>query len=181
VVRPENQLPALERRPSAPVERLLERASRYAEAALAPATRRACERDFRNVAARCAAHGQRPLPAGPAAVGAFLAGEVEREFRPGMIARRAAAIAWFTAATTSPARATPRPCGRPWRDVRGLGIRVIGGAGALALFLTVKPTAYSLRIVRVSVLTTERSRPQRRATRVVWQAAHQRGALHHPT
>src|SRR5215211_1326541 len=98
-----------------------------------------------------------------------------------MIARRAAAIAWFTAATTSPARATPRPCGRPWRDVRGLGIRVVGGAGALALFLTVKPTAYSLRIVRVSVLTTERSRPQRRATRVVWQAAHQRGALHHPT
>ena len=84
--------------PSAPhlpaVERLLARASRYAEASLSPATRAAYERDFHTFADWCAAHAQQPLPAGPAAVAAFLAGEAEREFRPVTIARRAAAIAW---------------------------------------------------------------------------------------
>jgi hypothetical protein len=91
----ENQRPApLERRQPAAVERLLARASRYAEAALASATRRAYERDFRTFADWCAAHRQRPLPASPTAVAAFLAVEAEREFRPVTIARRAAAIAW---------------------------------------------------------------------------------------
>jgi hypothetical protein len=59
------------------------------EASLAPATRRAYERDFRTFAAWCAAHRQRPLQAGPAAVAAFLTAEAAREFRPMKIVRRA--------------------------------------------------------------------------------------------
>jgi hypothetical protein len=70
----ENQLPApLERPRPVAVERLLARASRYAEAALAPATRRAYERDFRTFAdcvpptasGRCRQARPRSLPSWP--------------------------------------------------------------------------------------------------------------------
>jgi hypothetical protein len=77
--------------PPASIERELESAARYAASALAPATRRAYERDWCVFADWCVARGLRPMPAAPEAVAAFLAAEADREFRPVTIAKRAAA------------------------------------------------------------------------------------------
>ena len=90
----EEHLPALIPPPSpAALERELKLAERYAESALAPATRRAYERDWLTFASWCAQRGLVAMPAQPATVAAFLAAEAEREFRPVTIARRAVAIA----------------------------------------------------------------------------------------
>jgi len=76
-------LPAPRPAPSpAPIERELGRAAAYAQSALAPATRRAYESDWRAFADWCAPRGLTPIPATPAAVTAFLASEADREFRP---------------------------------------------------------------------------------------------------
>jgi site-specific recombinase XerD len=94
-------------RPTPPpaINRELERAEQYAASALASSTRKAYERDWRVFATWCAEHGQRPLPASPATVAAFLAGEADREFRPVTITRRAAAIA-----AAHRAQDHPNPC-----------------------------------------------------------------------
>jgi hypothetical protein len=69
-------LPALRTAvPPASIERELETAARYAEAALAPATRRCYERDWRVFADSCVARALRPMPAAPEAVAAFLAAD----------------------------------------------------------------------------------------------------------
>jgi site-specific recombinase XerD len=87
------------------IEAELASAERYADSALAPATPKAYERDWRVFASWCAEHGQRPLPAAPATVAAFLAAEADREFRPVTITRRAAAIA-----AAHRAQDLPSPC-----------------------------------------------------------------------
>ena len=95
-------------RPASPapsIERELERASSYASSALAPATRRAYESDWRAFADWCAPRGLSAIPATPATVAAFLASEADREFRPVTIARRAAAIA-----AAHRAQDHPNPC-----------------------------------------------------------------------
>jgi hypothetical protein len=72
-------------RPVAPapsIERELQSAARYAASALAPATRRSYERDWRVFAEWCVACGLQPMPAAPEAVAAFLAAEADREFLP---------------------------------------------------------------------------------------------------
>jgi site-specific recombinase XerD len=90
----ERLLPAVRAVAPAPsIERELESAARYAASALAPATRRAYEHDWRVFADWCAARGLQPMPAAPATVAAFLAAEADREFRPVTIGKRAAAIA----------------------------------------------------------------------------------------
>jgi site-specific recombinase XerD len=90
----EERLPALvPPPPAAALQRELRLAERYAESALAPATRRAYERDWLTFARWCAERGLRAIPAAPATVAAFLAAEADREFRPVTIARRAPAIA----------------------------------------------------------------------------------------
>jgi site-specific recombinase XerD len=98
-------LPAPRPRPPAPLDRELERAAAYAQSALAPATRRAYESDWRAFADWCAPRGLTPIPATPATVAAFLAAEADREFRPVTITRRAAAIA-----AAHRAQDHPNPC-----------------------------------------------------------------------
>jgi site-specific recombinase XerD len=92
-------------RPAASIERELESAGRYAQAALAPATRRCYERDWRVFADWSVARGIRLMPAAPETVAAFLAAEADREFRPVTIAKRAAAIA-----AAHRAQDEPNPC-----------------------------------------------------------------------
>lgn len=102
----ERPLPApLPPAPPLALEQLLQRAGAYAEASLAPATRKSYGHDFATFASWCAEHGCQPLPAAPAAVAAFLAAEADREYRPVTIARRAAAIAWAHRAHDQ-----PNPC-----------------------------------------------------------------------
>ena len=99
-------LPALRPAPPAPsIDRELQSAARYAASALAPATRRAYECDWRTFADWCVAHGLRPMPAAPETVAAFLAAEADREFRPVTIGKRAAAIA-----AAHRAQDEPNPC-----------------------------------------------------------------------
>jgi site-specific recombinase XerD len=102
----ERPLPA-PRRPASvdALEAELASAERYAASALAPATRKAYENDWHVFATWCAERGQRPLPATPATVAAFLAAEADREFRPVTITRRAAAIA-----AAHRAQDHPNPC-----------------------------------------------------------------------
>ena len=71
-------LPAPRQRPPAPapIERDLERAGAYAASALAPATYRAYERDWRTFADWCGAHALPALPADPASL-VLLVGEPE--------------------------------------------------------------------------------------------------------
>jgi site-specific recombinase XerD len=95
-------------RSSAPIIELrqeLERAERYAASALAPATRRAYERDWLVFARWCAERGLVAIPAEPATVAAFLAGEADRGFRAVTVGRRAAAIA-----AAHRAQDHPNPC-----------------------------------------------------------------------
>jgi hypothetical protein len=102
----ERSLPVV--RPPAPapsIDRELQSAARYAASALAPATRRAYERDWRTFADWCVARGLRPFPAAPETVAAFLAAEADPEFRPVTIAKRAAAIA-----AAHRAQDHPNPC-----------------------------------------------------------------------
>ena len=90
---------------TASVDAELKRASDYAASALAPATRRAYESDWRAFAEWCAPRGLTAIPATPPTVAAFLASEADREFRPVTIARRAAAIA-----AAHRAQDHPNPC-----------------------------------------------------------------------
>ena len=60
--------------PTVPADEL-ERAERYAESALAPATRKAYEHDWRVFATWCAERRLHAIPAEPATVAAFLAAE----------------------------------------------------------------------------------------------------------
>jgi site-specific recombinase XerD len=102
----ENHLPAVIRPPAPTALRHeLERAERYADASLAPATRRAYERDWRLFATWCSARGLHAIPAEPASVAAFLAAEADRGFRAVTIGRRAAAIA-----AAHRAQDQPNPC-----------------------------------------------------------------------
>jgi site-specific recombinase XerD len=89
----------------AQLERELASAERYAQSALAPATRRAYEGDWLLFAGWCAERGVSAIPATPAAVAAFLAAEADRGFRPVTIGRRAAAIA-----AAHRAQDHPNPC-----------------------------------------------------------------------
>jgi site-specific recombinase XerD len=89
----------------AAIEAELASAERYADSALAPATRKAYDADWRVFASWCVERAQRPLPATPATVAAFLAAEADREFRPVTITRRAAAIA-----AAHRAQDLPSPC-----------------------------------------------------------------------
>src|ERR1019366_5006960 len=77
----------------AELERELRSAERYAQSALAAATRRAYESDWRVFADWCSERGVPAIPAAPAAVAAVPAAEADRGFRPVTIGRRAAAIA----------------------------------------------------------------------------------------
>ena len=86
-------------------ERELQRAERYAASALAPSTRKAHEADWRVFAQWCATHGLPAIPAAPSTVGAFLAAEAGRGFRPVTIGKRAAAIA-----AAHRAQNHPNPC-----------------------------------------------------------------------
>lgn len=70
----------------------IERASGYARAEKATATRRAYSSDFAIFSAWCVDRGAMPLPASPATVAAFLAFEAYRGVRPSTIGRRVAAI-----------------------------------------------------------------------------------------
>lgn len=88
-----------------PMERELESAARYAACALAPATRRAYDHDWRVFAEWCVARGQAPMPASPETVAAFLAAEADSDLHPVTITKRAAAIA---AAHRS--QGQPSPC-----------------------------------------------------------------------
>lgn len=83
----------------------LARAEHYAASALAPATLRAYERDWRLFAGWCAERSAQAIPATPATVAAFLAAEADRGFRPVTIGRRAAAIA-----VAHRAQDHPNPC-----------------------------------------------------------------------
>ncbi len=112
--------------PVVPLEALLARARAYAEASLAPSTRRAYERDFRTFAQWCVGRGERPLPVSPVLVAAFLAAEAEREFRPVTIARRASAIAWVHRSHDA-----PNPCDSAVVRSVLAGIRREHGAAAL--------------------------------------------------
>ena len=102
----EDHLPAViaSLAPAVPADELA-RAERYAESALAPATRRAYEHDWRTFATWCVARGPRAMPAAPETVAAFLAVEADREVRPVTIGRRAAAIA-----AAHRAQDEPNPC-----------------------------------------------------------------------
>jgi site-specific recombinase XerD len=91
--------------PPPALQRELRLAERYAESALAPSTTRAYERDWLTFARWCAERSLTAIPAAPATVAAFLAGEAEREFRPVTIAGRAAAIA-----AAHRAQDHPNPC-----------------------------------------------------------------------
>jgi hypothetical protein len=95
------------RPPASPTgfERELERAERYAASALAASTRKAYEADWRVFAQWCATHALSAIPAAPATVGAFLAVEADRGFRPVTIGKRAAAIA-----AAHRAQNHPNPC-----------------------------------------------------------------------
>jgi integrase len=89
----------------AQLDRELRSAERYAQSALAPATRRAYESDWLVFAGWCAERGLVAIPAAPAAVAAFLAAEADRGFRPVTVGRRAAAIA-----AAHRAQDHPNPC-----------------------------------------------------------------------
>ena len=89
----------------AALEHELKSAERYAQSALAPATRRAYESDWLVFATWCAQRSATAIPAAPATVAAFLADEADRGFRPVTIARRAAAIA-----AAHRAQDHPNPC-----------------------------------------------------------------------
>jgi site-specific recombinase XerD len=86
-------------------ERELQRAERYAASALAASTGKAYEADWRVFAQWCATHGLPAIPAAPSTVGAFLAAEAGRGFRPVTIGKRAAAIA-----AAHRAQNHPNPC-----------------------------------------------------------------------
>ena len=110
----DSRYPALSERPlpaprpapgAAAIECELESAARYAASALAPAKRRAYERDWHVFAGWCVARGLRPMPAAPETVAAFLAAEADREFRPVTIGKRVAAIA-----AAHRAQDEPNPC-----------------------------------------------------------------------
>ena len=89
----------------AALEHELKSAERYAQSALAPATRRAYESDWLVFASWCAQRSATAIPAPAATVAAFLADEADRGFRPVTIARRAAAIA-----AAHRAQDHPNPC-----------------------------------------------------------------------
>src|SRR5271167_2417193 len=82
-------------KPNEPLAELVadgNRATEYARAEKAGATRRAYATDFAIFSAWCADRGRAPLPASPALVAAFLAFEANRGTRPSTISRRIAAI-----------------------------------------------------------------------------------------
>jgi hypothetical protein len=85
---PEDHLPAIINPPAPPeLRRELEHADGYAQSALAPATRQACERDWLVFATWCAQRGVPAIPATPTTVAAFLAGEADPS-RSGAARRR---------------------------------------------------------------------------------------------
>ena len=94
--------------PALSIGRELESAARYAALALAPATRRAYDHDWRVFAEWCVARGLAPMPAAPETVAAFLAAEADRELHPVTITKRAAAIA-----AAHRAQGQPNPCESP--------------------------------------------------------------------
>lgn len=107
--------------PADSIERELESAARYAASALAPATRRAYDYDWRVFAEWCVARGLQPLPASPETVAVFLAAEADRDLHPVTITKRAAAIAAALARRVSRVRARPPRSRRCWL---GSGARV---------------------------------------------------------
>ena len=99
----------------------------YAAGALAPATRRAYETDWRVFATWCATRGVPAIPAAPASVAAFLAAEADRGFRAVTVARRAAAIA-----AAHRAQDQPNPCDSGAVDAVMSGIRLEHGTARCA-------------------------------------------------
>ena len=66
----------------------------YAAASRAASTRLIYDADWQRFQTWCAARGRRPLPADPAAVAQFCAGEAEAGRAPSTITRRLSAIGW---------------------------------------------------------------------------------------
>ena len=141
--------------PPASIERELESAARYAAAALAPATRRAYERDWRVFADWSVARGLRPMPAAPETVAAFLAAEADREFRPVTIGKRAAAIA-----AAHRAQDEPNPCDSAAVAAVLAGIRRERGVRPLrkARPLELEPLARLLEPIDTATLAGVRDR-----------------------
>ena len=152
----DRHLPA-PRRP-APITELrrdLERAERYAASALAPATRRAYECDWRLFATWCSTRGLVAIPAEPATVAAFVAAEAARGFRAVTIGRRAAAIA-----AAHRAQDHPNPCDSGAVAAVMSGIRREHGTRALrrAAPLELDPLARLLEPIDTSTLAGRRDR-----------------------
>ena len=141
--------------PAEAVERELESAARYAESALAPATRLAYERDWRVFATWCAERRVVAIPAQPASVAAFLAAEADRGFRPVTIGRRAAAIA-----AAHRAQDHPNPCDSGAVAAVMSGIRREHGTRPLrkAAPLELDPLARLLEPIDTATLAGQRDR-----------------------
>lgn len=71
----------------------VERVTRYTDAATAEATRRAYAQDWRVWTVWCAGRGERPLPADPLVVAAYLTGLAEAGSPPSTVTRRLTGIA----------------------------------------------------------------------------------------
>ena len=141
--------------PALSIERELESAARYAASALAPATRRAYEYDWRVFAQWCVARGLAPMPAAPETIAAFLAAEADRDLRPVTITRRAAAIA---AAHRSQGQSSP--CESAAIAAVLSGIRRTRGIGPQrrAQALELEPLARMIELVDTGTLAGLRDR-----------------------
>ncbi len=139
----------------AELDRELKRAEAYAAGALAPATRRAYETDWRVFATWCASRGVPAIPATPASVAAFLAAEADRGFRAVTVARRAAAIA-----AAHRAQDHPNPCDSGAVDAVMSGIRREHGTRPLrrAAPLDLDPLARLLEPIDTATLAGCRDR-----------------------
>ncbi|MGO9956473.1 MAG: tyrosine-type recombinase/integrase, partial [Solirubrobacteraceae bacterium] len=133
----------------------LKSAERYAQSALAPATRRAYESDWLVFATWCAQRSAAAIPAPAATVAAFLADEADRGFRPVTIARRAAAIA-----AAHRAQDHPNPCDSGAVAAVLSGIRRQHGTRALrtAAPLELDPLARLVEPIDLSTLAGRRDR-----------------------
>jgi site-specific recombinase XerD len=152
----DRHLPALRRpAPITELRRDLERAERYAASALAPATRRAYECDWRLFATWCAERGLQAIPAEPATVAAFVAAEAARGFRAVTIGRRAAAIA-----AAHRAQDHPNPCDSGAVAAVMSGIRREHGTKPLrrAAPLELDPLARLIEPIDTATLAGQRDR-----------------------
>ena len=146
------------RHPAAGADRTPPRAGareRYAASALAPATRRSYERDWRLFATWCAERGLVAIPAEPATVAAFLAAEADRGFRP---------VTAGAARRRSPPRTAPQdhpnPCDSGAVAAVMSGIRREHGTKPLrrAAPLELEPLARLIELIDTATLAGLRDR-----------------------